>query len=549
MVPETKICTNCRRSFTITPDEQDMYERLDMPLPKICFHCRVRRHLAFWVFGKFRYGKSDLSGEKLITTLPAKTRFPVYTAKEWLSDAWEAPEMKYDQNRPFFNQLRELQSKTPHSHQTGFNNTNSDWCDDTWDCKNCYLSRSQVDCEDLIYSYRNVNGKNSSDLTYTYDCEKSYDITYCFNCFNTRYAFGCRDCINGAFLYDCRNVQDSFMCWNLRNKRNCILNVPYSKEDYHAKMAEINFGSCTVITELRHQFETILRDQAVHRENMNLKVADSLGNYMTNCNRCKNCFNWENSEDCFNCLRGTRMKSAIDVTGTFDAELSGNVANSRSGYMCKYTNWSSNCRFSEYLDQCMRCENCFGCVGLKDKKFRILNKQYSEEEYKRLREGIIQKMKDEGTYGDFLPWSMVYSGYNVSSAHVYFPLNEDQATAAGIPWEEATDPQTDGISPDGLPDDIKDVKDSIATQALICPATHYRFNISARELAFYRMMNIPLPRTHSDHRNLERFKKISVLQAYPHHCTFCDKEVMAYYPPEWGYQKIACEECYRREIS
>ena len=170
-------CKNCTFSFEISPDEFGIYERLEMPLPKICAKCRWQIHLGFWVFGKFRKGKSDLSGESIITTLPEQTRFPVYSAKKWLSDTWEAPTIEYDPNRPFFDQLRELQSKTPHPHQVGINNTNSDWCDDTWDCKNCYLARSQVECEELMYSYRNVRARNSSDLTYTYDCEKCHDLT------------------------------------------------------------------------------------------------------------------------------------------------------------------------------------------------------------------------------------------------------------------------------------------------------------------------------------------------------------------------------------
>ncbi len=546
-----KSCKNCQASFEITPDELGMYEKLEMPEPKICVKCRWQAQLAFWVFGKFRKGRSDLSGEALITVLPEKTRYPIYSSKEWFSDAWDATEYGqiYDPKRSFFDQLTELQSKVPRPHQMGKNNLNCDWCDDVWDCKNSYLSRSMGDCEELLYGYRNIRVKNSSDVTYCYDLEKCYDCTYCFNCFNTRYSFDSRNCINGAFLYDCRNVQDSFMCWNLRNKQYCIRNQQYTKEEYHKKISEIDFGSRKMISGFRKEFENILQSQAVHRENFNIKSVESSGNYLTNCKQCTNAFHWEDAEDCHNVLRGALNKSIIDTAGAYKSELCGNSQNPMDGnYFVKCTSWVTLCRFSEYLDQCIRCDSCFGCVGLKDKKFCILNKQYIEEEYKKLKGEIVAKMKEEGTYGDFLPKEMAYSGYNATSGQIYFPLTQDQARAKGYGWEESHD-QTDGISPDELPDDIKDVKDGITTQALICPETKYRFNIAPRELEFYRMMNIPLPRTHSDLRNLKRFKKLSVITSYPYQCVYCNKAIQAYYPPEWGYQKIACEECYQREIS
>jgi len=37
-----------------------------------------------------------------------------------------------------------------------------------------------------------------------------------------------------------------------------------------------------------------------------------------------------------------------------------------------------------------------------------------------------------------------------------------------------------------LADNIKDVSDTIITQALICPETGWRFNIAQNELSFYK---------------------------------------------------------------
>jgi len=37
-------------------------------------------------------------------------------------------------------------------------------------------------------------------------------------------------------------AKNCFMCWNLRNQKYCILNQPYSKEDYLKKIEEYNLS-------------------------------------------------------------------------------------------------------------------------------------------------------------------------------------------------------------------------------------------------------------------------------------------------------------------
>jgi len=100
-----------------------------------------------------------------------------------------------------------------------------------------------------------------------------------------------------------------------------------------------------------------------------------------------------------------------------------------------------------------------------------------------------------------------------------------------------------------LPDSVNNTDSSISTQALICPETHFRFNISLSEYEFHKRKNIALPRLHFDRRILKKMYKVSAIKSYPYKCFYCQKDIMAYYPPEWGYQKIACEECYKQNVA
>jgi hypothetical protein len=547
---ENRICEHCDKDFVISAEEMNMYKKVDIGLPTICFHCRVKLHLSFWSFGKFRKGKSDLSGERLITTLSEDIRYPIYTLREWHSDDWDAMDygQDYDPSRSFFEQLRELQEKIPRPHQNGKNNTKCEWSDDVWNSKNCYLSRSMEECEDLFYSYRNVKVKNSIDAYISFYSEYIYSSLNVVNCYKVLYSRNSKDCIDSSFLYDCRNCQNCFMSWNLRGKNYCIRNQQYDRDEYFKELEKIDFGSYKVIQELRKEFEDILKNKVIHRENNNLKIHNSTGDNLLDTKNCHNCFTLSESENTFNVLRGMRNKDCIDTNASWYLELCGNCSCCVNGYNLKYCLWSPS-RNSEYLDLCQECDNCFGCVGLKKKQHCILNKQYSKEEYTKLKQQIIQKMKEDNEYGRFLPHNMSTGPFNFSTAFLYYPnTKKEDILRLGGYWEEIDEGHMEGVETSKLPDNIKDVSEDICTQALICPETGWRFNINKDELSFYKQNNIPLPRKHFDVRIKEAIKFSTVLQSYKYKCYYCKEEINAYYPHEWGYKNIACESCYKKNM-
>jgi hypothetical protein len=340
------------------------------------------------------------------------------------------------------------------------------------------------------------------------------------------------------------------MCWNLRNKSYCIENVQYSKEEYEKRLKSFNLGSCKSIQVFKKHFEELAQKEVVHRPNFNFRVFSSKGNYLEDCKNCNNCNTISTSEDCFNCIRNQGLKSNIDVNGCQFLELSGNCSSCQpSGYSLKYSSWSSS-HYSEYLDFCLECEYCFGCVGLKKKKYCILNKQYTKEEYEKLKNRIIEDMKKRGEYGKFLPYAMSAGPFNFSTSFLYFPeTKKEDILKLGGYWEDVDESNIEGMQTSELPDNIKDVPDDIINKALICPETGWRFNIAQNELSFYRENNIPLPRYHFDVRTKNQLKYLTVLRAYPYKCFYCEKDIEAYYLPEWNYQKIACEECYKQNIA
>ncbi len=544
-------CQNCKQNFTIEAEDFNFYRKFDIPAPNQCPPCRLAYLFSFWNYGKFRKATSALSGKSIITTISEEAKFPIYDRNEWVSDAWDplAYGRDFDFSRSFFEQFKELEASVPHPHQAGVNNTDCQWSDDVWHSKNCYLCRSLLECENLMYSYRVVHCKNCIDITYCYDMEFSYDCLYCFKCYQLKYAFDCRNCVDSAFLFDCRNVQNCFMSWNLRNKQYCILNEQYTKEEYFKKIGEYNLRSFAVVEKLREEFEKIIREKAVHRANFNTQVVNSSGNFLTECKNCFDCMFIEKSQNSRHVWRAIDCEDSIDSVGGMIKNSALSVM-SVTLYGTLATSHCSACRYSSYLDYCEDCEYCFGCVGLRKKKYCIFNKQYSEKEYNELMLRITQYMKQTGEWGKFFPLEQAHGAYNLSLAQTLFPRTREQVEEFGGRWYEAKEGDGEGMSAQDLPDDIGDVKEDFTKQAIISSGAKLKYNIAPSELAFYKEHGIPLPRRHFDERTMDRFTVLAdAIVPTKSMCYYCKKEIEHYYSPRLRYERIACVDCYQTHIS
>ncbi len=544
-----KKCVTCGAQFEIVSEDILFYEKLRISAPNDCPVCVWENLMAHWNFGIFRKTVSALSGKSIITVLPETVAYPIYSFDEWVSDGWDPLRYgrEYDATRPFFEQLKELQSNVPHPHQSGMHNTDCEWSDDMWSCKNCYLCRSAEKCEDLSYGYRNVRCKNSLDLTFCFDTEASYGCTYCFKCFKVFHSFDARDCMESTFLYDCRNCQHCFLCWNLRNKQYCILNEQLTKEEYARRMASYVTHSFAAMEELGRRYEELVAKRAIHRANYNVKTVNSTGNFLDGCKNCSDCYYLQGSEDSRHIFRGWNNRDSIHCAGSI-VERSAMSVMDGFGYDLLGTSHTGNCRYSAYLEYCEECEYCFGCVGLRKKQYCILNKQYGKEEYGAAVVRIIEKMKEEGSWGMPLPYDMAPGGYNLSTAQFYFPETKERILARGGLWDDLKEIAKEGIPAAELPDLIDNAPDTISKQAVICPYTNRRYNIASHELQFLREMRLPLPRAFPDYRTIVRSKRINVGRPERGVCAFCGTAIEHFYPKEWGYNNIACINCYQERV-
>lgn len=110
-------------------------------------------------------------------------------------------------------------------------------------CQNCRSCFDVHNAQDDVFCTDAITGSVACrDCSYvTMECEWDYECSVCSNSTSLcSFCYGCRDGNAGLLYCDLvYGTRDSFGCIALRHGKNCILNTPYSKEEYEKLMAKI----------------------------------------------------------------------------------------------------------------------------------------------------------------------------------------------------------------------------------------------------------------------------------------------------------------------
>jgi len=211
----------------------------------------------------------------------------------------------------------------------------------------------------------------------------------------------------------------------------------------------------------------------------------------------------------------------------------------------------------EYSIYNVSCSNNFGCINLRKKQYCILNKQYTKEEFEKLRAQIIQDLEKNPyvdsrgrifKYGEFLPYDLSPYDYNESTASWYFPLSKEEVLNKGWKWHETAPlPYKASIKTEDIPDSINDVKDDIVNEILPCVDCGGVFRIIKPELDLLRRFSFPLPRKCPNCRYKERLSRINPPKLWDRKCARCGADIKTSYAPERP-EIIYCAKCYQEEF-
>jgi len=567
---ETKTCQNCHNEFTIEPDDFAFYEKIKVPAPTFCWECRLVRRMSWRNERTLYHRKCDATGKDIITMFAPEQSLLVYERDFWWSDNWDqlASGRDYNFSKPFFQQFREMMEKAPLPNLANSKSINSDYGNHSAEVKNCYLHYASFRCEDLSYCSGAVNCKNSLDLYKTANNVQCYDNTLCGDLNRVCFSYDSDESVNCAFLHACKNMIDCLGCINLRNKSYCILNKQYTKEEYVKERAKYDFGSYKQLEEFRKKFKEFKKPYP-RRGGFIHKCQNCIGDNIIGSKNVYMGFDiFDGGEDNKYVIHGWEgMKDVYDAYG-YGGNINGGyeiIDTGVDGANNLFSVFTHVCRDTKYTYACQNSQNLFGCVGLRSKKYCILNKQYTKEEYEELVPKIIAHMNEmpyidkKGRvykYGEFFPAELSPFAYNETIAQEYYPKNKSEVLDAGYRWRESDTKQYKiTLQSADLPDHIKDVQDDILNQVIACEHAGKcneqcmgAFKIIPSELAFYRAMNLALPRLCSNCRHYARLAQRTPFKLWDRQCAKCGKDIKTSYSPDRP-EIIYCEQCYNSEVA
>lgn len=559
-----KSCARCQQNFQISADDLDFYERVapviagvkySIPEPTHCPNCRQQRRIAICNERHLYPDKCDLCNKPTLTEYSPSNRPTIYCRECFHSDKWDPRDYgkEFDFSRPFFEQFHELTRNVPRQSldQEGLVE-NSDYIHHAGDCKNCYLIMHADGCEDCSYGYGFKFNTSCMDGFYTLRSELCFDCIDVHKCYGLIACQDSKNCHSSAFLRDCIGCKNCFMCTGLRQKEYCFENQQLTKEEYEAKMAQIDLGSYSAYQMYKAQFEEFQKNHK-HKAFQGHNTQNCFGDHLTNCKDLLYSFDCEDVESgkyCYQVVTGGKNLYDINQYG-YHLEHSYEccICGQSSSRIYFSTSIHLNCSDLLYCWYIERSSNLFGCSCIMSGKYCILNKQYSKEEYEELVPRIIEHMKKTGEWGEFFPMGMGFHAYNKTTAQMYYPLTKEQAVSQGLRWDDYEVPMPAGfehVNASDLPDNIRDVDESILKKAIICEVTGRPYKITGLELRLLKKFGVPLPRRSPDQRHMDRFSRRNSRHFWPRECGKCSRAMYSTFHTKRP-ETVYCDECYMTE--
>ncbi|MBT3864590.1 hypothetical protein HOE67_02130 [Candidatus Peregrinibacteria bacterium] len=295
----------------------------------------------------------------------------------------------------FLEDYKALQLKTPRIGAIQLKHTNSDFCYNIDECKNCYLLANAVVNEDCMYGRDFYSNQDCVDCDHILKCTLCYECINCKHCYNCTHMQDSENCHDCEYGYDLRQCKNCFGCATLRNKEYYIFNKPHSKEEYETQITELRRLPHHEITKKFE--ETQLETPRVYC--VQTKSENFVGNYLSHCQNTIDCFDIVECQDCAYTTESKKCKDSYDNFVNEHGELCYNLSSCHIMHNCDCCFFSTSCSDCAYSELLINCDHCFGCVSLHYKKYHILNEPYSKEDYEKRITEIKQELRDQNLYG------------------------------------------------------------------------------------------------------------------------------------------------------
>jgi len=563
---QIKNCQNCKNDFTIEAGDFLFYEKIKVPPPTFCPYCRFIRRISFSNYSTFYKRECDSCKKPTVCIYEPDKKPKMYCSVCWWKDNWDGTEygVNYNPSKPFFEQLIEIRDNSVFmALETLYPSlVNTIYTNHSGYQKNCFMT-IMADCdENCAYSINITNCKDCLDCYRIKESELCYEGTGLSKCYKCMWSEELDNCVDCYFCQSCFGCNNCVGCVNLKNKSFYIENIPYTKDEYQKRVKELNLERYNNQVEFKGKIKKLwlkYPKKYYHGNSLNVNVS---GDYIYESKNTKEGYSITGTENC-KYTQFITLKSSKDC---FDYTSWGNGAEllyechivGEGAYNNKFCEecWPQP-RDLEYCFYCINCSDCFGCINLKKKQYCILNKQYTKEEYFKLKDKIIKDMKENPwknkaghiySYGEFFPPEVSAFGYNETVANEHRPLSKEEILVSGSNWYDIPQKEYEiTCEAKTLPDSITLTKDNIKKEVIQCETCGRGYNISDLEFELLQKLNQPVPHQCSNCRYSRRFNRTNKAIFYDRTCDKCGSDIRTSYSTDRP-EIVYCEKCYQQEV-
>lgn len=494
-------CSVTGKNFTVTDGEARLLESFGLPIPD-------RSPLERWIYAigqstpfDFRRVTCPVTGQPILSRWSEDGKI-IGASSEWFwSDACDnrSAGRDFDFSRPFFDQYCELAGDcfAPSINQVdceGSPYVNA--CYHVKNCHLCFACRGIQDCLYCLLCAQSTDlllcvGLSNSELCYAcldsdrlYGCRKVIDSQGCTDC------YWCRDCIGCTNCFQCTGLRQARDGYYYRNQR-------IDKEQWIRLVDEAAFGSFGAEQRIDAEASQFFASQPAYTTNFNNENCHASFR-LTNSKNCSHTFSSNNCVDCSSLRFSDSCRDCHCVMWGKQSERCYYVAGGENAYDCAFCDGlAGGGRNLTYCFCCYNgCTDLFGCFYLKKQSYCILNKQHSKDDYLKLRERIIEHMRETGEWGRWFPPQFYAVPYSQSWAHYFLmQLSTEEILQRGLLAPVAAPLRDVGASFE-LPDQIGAFGDELCGKQLCCALSGRPYGVSIAERDIFRKHQAPIPRIH-----------------------------------------------------
>ncbi len=547
-----KNCKTCGKDFEIRKEDSIFYEQVKTVPPLDCPDCRAMKRLAFRNERTFYKRNCDMCKKDMVSLYSKDSVYTIYCNECWWSDKWDPKDFaqNYNPDKTFFEQYAELQKKVPRLSLMNLNAVRTEYANGASDNKDSYLIFAAEYNEDCMYSRLIQKCKGCVDNAFIHESELCYECIDTRECFKCMYCVECQSSTDLMFCYNMRNSSNCIFCTNGRNMTNSIFNIKYTKEEYEKKKTEI-LSSYENLEKAKKEFEN-LKSKTTVKFSSQTKCSNVTGDYMHNCYDGVRVFDTTGAKNCSYVADTEESIDSMDCNNFYyKNELCYGIMGALQCSKSKHSAYIFYCNEVDYSENCHNLSTAIGCNAIRKGAYMILNKEYTKEEFYKIKDQIDEQMKHDATFGQFFPPTISPFGFNETLGQDYYPLTEQTAKEKGFKWEN-NNTGTYGketIKEESMPQTIGEATEEILKEILVCKDCKKNFRLTQAELSFYKRMGLPIPHKDFECRHRDRMKKRNPRALWHRKCMKegCENEFETSYSPDKP-EIVYCETCYQQEV-